>query len=195
MYKKLILSILCVFFVSSCSVYTLVDSNKVTEFRGLTLSVDTPWTRVGESYFGSHVAMVWTIDGGALNQLFTFSQVSDGETLFKKPGEELVMPVYKKDMLPNEISELLVSSLKNHYGGKLSIKTSDLRPQAFGNEKGFSFGIDFFNLDGLFIKGKVFSTIVNDQLYLMLFMAPDLYYYEKNIANVESIVASAIIKP
>lgn len=188
--------IVCVFLVgllSACSVYTLVEPTKPVKLRGMTLTVDINWTQFPEYAMSSDVASLWSIDGVLLNQLHIFGEVSEGDSLYKISSEEVNMPVFKADMLPNEIAELVSASLKNIYGGAISVDTDQLRPQKFGQQSGFSFNVNFFNGDGLNITGKAFASKYEDKLYMILYLAPDIHYYDRNIDSVESIVSKLVI--
>ena len=191
MLKIFFLLTCCAFVLSACTtVYTPVDAKKspVTT-RGMMLSPNVNWSKLYKPAVNSNVADLWTIDGLMLNQLYIFGEVKEGDKLFNKINDEIVLPSYQVDMLPNEITELLVSSLNNQYGGDLTIDTANLRPNKFGSKPGFSFEVNFFNKDGLYIKGKAFSAVVDSKLYLLLYMAPDLHYYEKNINNINTMVS------
>jgi hypothetical protein len=191
MIKKLFVTT-CILFLSACtSVYTLVEANESPiTLRGMSFSSSIDWSQLNKRWVDSSVADMWTIDGVSLNQLYVFGQVNDGDALFNQNGKERVIPKYASDMLPNEISELLVSSFNHRHGGDLAIDISGLRPQPFGDKAGFSFEVSFFNKEGLFIKGKAFSAVYNKQLYMLFYLAPNLHYYSENIQEVESMMSS-----
>ena len=68
------------------------------------------------------------------------------------------LPKFKDKMLPNEITEMVATSLKNIYGGTIAVETSGLKPTTLGTERGFSFNINFFDTKGLYISGKATAT-------------------------------------
>jgi len=87
-------------------------------------------------------AQTWTQDGLALNRLVLIPAVADGETLLVDRRDSAALPTFRKGMLPNEIEELVESTLVKYFGeGNATVSTANLRPQAFGDQRGVMFDI------------------------------------------------------
>jgi hypothetical protein len=190
MFKRITLVLGIILVVSGCAQYTLVDSKAPVDVRGMTITTNINWTQLPPIAVASDKATYWTLDGILLNQLMLFGEVAEGDKLFKSSNKEISMPSYRTDMLPNEIQELITSSLKNISGGTIDITSKNLRPQKFGDLPGFAFDIEFYNKPGLLNRGKVVASTSNDQLYIIAYVAPDLHYYENYIDKVDYIVSS-----
>ena len=97
-------------------------------------------------------------------------------------------------MLPNEIEELVESSIVKLYGeGQSAVSTSGLRPQGFGQDGGFMFDITAAVTESPDYRGLVGAFIVDDTLYLILFLAADPHYYDKHLASADAIIRSATL--
>src|SRR5690606_3630152 len=104
--------------------YSLVAPGAVSA-QGLTAEPPKTWNKSPFSQ-GPRVALS-TRDGEVLNQLFVIGDLNEGESLFKSPSKEVAMPTFSADMLPNDLVDLTVTSLKLLYGGKLTVTASNLR--------------------------------------------------------------------
>lgn len=137
-------------------------------------------------------AQVWTQDGLLLDRLMIIPGVPDGETIFTSDQKGAALPVFRASMLPNEIEELTESSIVKLFGeGGVSVSTANLRPHRFGEHRGILFNLEVTVSDGPDYKGLAGSFIVEDTLYMMLFFGAEPYYYEKHLAEAESLITGA----
>jgi hypothetical protein len=183
-------------FLASCVTgYTLVATgvNSID-----TLQVDAgPGWNLAPTFAASASrknAQTWTQDGLLLNRLVFVPAVADGEALLNVKDGSAALPVFRKDMLPNEIEELAESTLLKTYGeGNAVLNTSNLRPHNFGQHRGFMFDVEAKVTESPDYRGVAGAFIVDDKLYFMYFLAAHPHYYAKHRDAAEAIIKSATL--
>jgi hypothetical protein len=170
--------------LAACGGASLVDAGKpVSIGDGIQVDPQMRWTKLS-----AQSGILWTVDGMGLNELRFFLEVKPDRPLMRVPGATAKeLPQYKKDMLPDDILDLTVSTLSK--GGYEQVRGSNLRPVSFGSGKGFRFDLDFVS-DSLTMKGVAIARQHADHLDLILFVAPTEYYFGRDTATVEKIFAS-----
>ncbi len=139
-------------------------------------------------------AQTWTRDGMLLDRLVLIPSVGDGETLLVDRSETAALPAFRKDMLPNEIEELVESTLVKYFGeGNAAVNTANLRPQTYGDQKGLMFDIDAKLTESPDYKGVVGAFVTDERLYTMWYIAADPYYYGKHRDAAEATIKSAVL--
>jgi hypothetical protein len=133
---------------------------------------------------------VWTIDGFGLNELHFLLAKKPGDRLFDVRGEAKAdFPAVKAGMLPNDAMELVVNSLTRL--GNNQVRSSNLAPAAFGQPNvGFKFDLSYVNADGLEMRGMALGAQRNDTVDMLLFIAPNEYYFDKLRETVERLFQS-----
>jgi hypothetical protein len=96
--------------------------------------------------------------------------------------------VYRDTMLPDDVAELLCANLSRLEFQR--IETANLRPVPFGAAAGFRFDLAFSTKDGLLMKGTAIAAQRGGKLDLILFIAPDEYYYGHYSEVVDRIFSS-----
>ena len=157
---------------------------KTGQAWNLALPAATPSARKGSK--------VWTQDGILLDRIMIIPAVPDGESLFVTTSKDQALPVFKADMLPNEIEELTESSLvKLFKEGEVVVQTSNLRPHRFGEHNGLLFDMNVAVSDGPNYRGITGAVIEDKKLYLIFFLGAEPYYYEKHIDEALVIIKGA----
>lgn len=123
---------------------------------------------------------LWTRDGLLLDYLLLVPGVDDGEAVFHSRSDSLVFPLFSKDMLPNEIVELTESSLVKLNGDSVVVTSSGLRPYRLGEQRAVMFDLELTSADEPRRFGRAVAFVKNEQLYLMLYVATELYYFDKH---------------
>ena len=169
--------------LSGCvSLYEILPPGRTEIGKTYTVDSQIEWSRI------SHESVdIWTVDGPWLETVQFFKNVGSGDTLFQPIGEEQ-LPVFDSDMRSSAVVEFVVDSWAVR--GANDIKTFDLRPAMFGTAVAFRFDLQFFNQDGLLIKGMVLGAIINNELQLIIYTAPATHYFEKYRATVENVFNS-----
>lgn len=150
---------------------------------GVTVTPQIEW---GQANMSGFQGTLWTVDGAGLDALLFFVAA---------PGQPLIATkdkadshVYQASMLPEDIAELTAANLEKL--GFQHVKTSHLRPAAFGAAKGFRFDLSFMGTTGLEMQGMALGAQRNGHLDLILFTAPDEYYFGHYAPTVDRIFNS-----
>jgi hypothetical protein len=161
------------------------DGFKVTTAQSWNLAPTgvTPSVREG--------TRVWTQDGILLDRVMIIPAVPDGESIFVSKSDKTI-PIFRSDMLPNEVEELTESSIvKLFTEGEVAVETSNLRPHRFGENNGFLFDMNVSVSDGPNYLGVAGALIVDKKLYLIFFLGAEPYYYEKHIDEALVVIKGA----
>ena len=180
--------------VSGCVTgYTLVETGPTT-IGPLAVNA-TPGYNLAPEVYGSgrrKGTQAWTQDGLLLDRLVFIPGVPDGETIVMPLTKDAALPVFRKDMLPNEIEELVESTIVKDFGeGNAAVTTSNLRPHRFGEHAGFLFDISAIVTESPRYDGVVGAFVADEQLYLMWYFGAQPYYHDKHRADAEAIIKGA----
>lgn len=171
-----------------CATWTLV--NERVEVAGV-YSVD-PIIAWSASSNGPHA--VWTIDGTQLQQVVFFNEIGDGEPLIGSVGlfaseqDKEELHLFHANMDPFEIEEFFAHSWRS--AGWENVETEKLRPADFGPFDGYRFDLRCKNEAGLDYRGLVAGTVVEQELYLVVFLAAAIHSYDEHLEAVEAMLAS-----
>jgi len=186
--KKLAL-LACLSLMSACTPYTLVKSEQ-TDINGLSVVPAGSWSELS-SLVSVEDIPTWTADGTLLNSIMFFGSIADGQKLIEG-SDQTNFPQFRKDMLPNEVVEIVESTVTQLYSATILDKGT-LKPYKVNNEPGFQFSFKFAGQDevprGLLATG----VIKNDMLYIVLYQAANLHFYDKDLANVQRMMAGMSI--
>ncbi len=173
-----------VLLLSACNQYTLVQPGFV-EVRQIAVSPTNPWNAAPSvDSIGGYPT--WTTDGIMLNSITFFPAIKNGQPLFKSRRDD-PYPVFTTDLLPNEIVEIVESSIAKELDATISGR-GGLKPLLIDGNPGFQSSFEFIAGD---VPRRAFlaGAVKEDALYLMLYQATDLYYYEKYLEDVTSMAA------
>ncbi len=182
--------------LSGCETYSLVQpgSNQV---GAVTVTPQKSWNSASAMLTPSarRDSKTWTQDGLLLDRLMIIPDVPDGEAIFKSRDKSAALPVFRADMLPNEIEELVESSMAKMYGeGNAVLSTENLRPQKFGQHQGFMFEIDAAVSDSPDYRGIVGAIVIADRLNLVAFIAALPHYFDKHREAVERLIKTTVVR-
>ena len=172
--------------------YRLVQPG-VQAIGALRITADTGWNLAPAMSTPSSrsSSQTWTRDGLLLDRLMIIPSVGDGESLFVSRDKSAALPVFRADMLPNEIQELVESSIVKLYGeGNAAVGTSSLRPQGFGKHGGFMFDIEASVTESPDYRGIAGGFIDDNKLFMALFLAAEPAYYDKHAADAATVIRS-----
>jgi len=187
--KLAIPALLAVTLLSGCAGVDAVSAGKPADLGdGVSVVPTTVWARV----HGGALDPLLTIDGIGLGEVRYFTGVKPGDPLFKVAGvPNAEIGGYKPDMLPNDVMELLVANLSK--AGAQDVQTAALKPAKFGSRDGFAFNLSFVSKDGLNMRGEALATQRNGKLDMLLYTAPDEYYFAHRQADVEQLFATILV--
>jgi hypothetical protein len=177
--------------------YSLVPAEPVT-VGSMTVTPAPGWNRAPGAIttFARPGSQVWTQDGPLLDRLLLIPDIAEGETLFKAPGKDVALPVFKAGMLPNELVQFTESSLVKLLGeGSSVIRTENVRPAKLGDQRAILFDVVGTPADGPLYRGMAASIVRDQKLNMIIFLAAEPYYYDKHKASVEGIFSSVRFQP
>ncbi len=186
---------LTVIFAGCVTGYTLVQPGPIT-VQDLQVNAGTGWNQAPNqlSPVARKGSQLWTQDGLLLDRIVIIPAVPDGETLVVSRSAAAALPVFRKDMLPNEIEELVESTLTKYFGeGEATVSTANLRPQTFGDNRGVMFDISAQVTDSPDYKGMIGAFIAEEKLYSVWYIAAEPHYYGKHSARAEAVIKSAAL--
>ena len=137
---------------------------------------------------------IWTRDGVNLNELYFVTGLPAGMTLYKNTQKkERPLPVLSKTLDLTEIPEFYESSTRLVLGTSVFEMTS-VEPAKMGVHDAVKFEFTYA-VEGspLKRKGLAVGTMVKGQLYLISFLAPETHFFDRDRAEVETIMASVVI--
>ena len=175
------------FLLSGCAAYTAIDGAKpVTVGNNVYVTPQIAWAKATNP---GVAGTQWTADGTVLDNLMFFTGITPGQPLVSVVGvDKKEVLKYRAGMVPDDVMELLASNIEKL--GYRQIATSNLRPAPFGSADGFRFDLACTTTEGLKVKGKSIAAQRGGKLDLVLFLAPDEYYFGHYSDKIESLFAS-----
>jgi len=171
-----------------CTSYATVEPLRTTIDDAFIVEPQVTWTRI-QRLGPSDPNQIWTIDGVRLNALLFYPGIADNEPLVRQKDSQEKAPVFRKDLSSEEIMELFEATLTRSTQSTLT-ETHNLRPVRFGGVPGFRFEMTFTMKDEVPRKATIAGAVRDDRLYLIVYQAPRLYYFDKYAGIVEDIIAS-----
>ncbi len=137
---------------------------------------------------------VWTLDGVSLNELYFVSRLQDGKTIFTDANrKERPLPTFSASMLLTDIPDFYESS------SRLALNTSvfeitGIEASSLAGHNAVRFTFEYA-VEGspLRRKGLAVASIFDEELHLISFTAPELFYFDRDLPKVERIIASATL--
>ena len=136
----------------------------------------------------------WTRDGVNLNELYLVAGLPADKTLYRDVNKkERPLPALSSSMDLTEIPEFYESSTRIVLNTSVFEITS-VEPAQMGGNDAVKFEFQY-SVEGspLERKGMAMGTMVDGKLYLISFLAPSTYFFDRDRAEVEAIMASVQI--
>jgi len=158
----------------------------------LTILPDREWNKMGAR--PGRNSETWTLDGDGLNDVTFYGGIESDRTLFREVSKRTKpLPRFTATMLLTDIPALLENSYRIALATPL-MTIESVAPCTFVGAKGVTFTYSFTRPDEeVRRKGEGYAAIIAGKLYMATFEAPDIYYYNRDIAGFRSLVASARI--
>jgi hypothetical protein len=178
--------LLIVVLLSACTTISGISADAPVQVGQIMVEPQVQWARVK---LPRQRGEVWTIDGLGLQELRFYMGVESDEPIMNAPdGSSEEMPVYKAEMLPDEIAELFSVTLTRT--GWQQVETSSLAPAPFGNSQGFRFTYSMTSASGLLMRGVALAAKRGEELDLICFFAASEYYFDRFSPIAERVLAS-----
>ena len=192
---RIVIIAMVVLQLAGCVAYSKVSSSGVPiNIGGLLVTTSQSWNQAPKNFtpIARPESVTWTQDGLLLDRIILIPAVPNGEPIFKTASKQATLPVFRSDMLPNEIQDLMESSLTKLFSeGEVSVETVNLRPHKFGKRRGILFDLDIRLTDGPDYGGVVGSFVAGEQLYALIYLGAKPYYYEKHLEEGMAVIQNA----
>lgn len=178
---------------SGISDYTYVAVKRVNVgSRTMSVEAPRPWNRLrGQLFRDVREVEDWTLNGPILDGISFVTGLKGGRYLvYQRKSDEQQVPKFRSDMTPPEIAAML-ESLYRVRGGAVEFRTLGLQPRQFMGYPGFQLDYEHLDTDELWRKGRVVGAVIDTRLYLILYDAARMHYYDNGIGDFEALVASA----
>jgi hypothetical protein len=181
---------------SGISSYRYVPVKRISVGSGaMSVVSPRPWNRSRGSFFRDvREVEDWTLNGPYLDGMSFVTGLKSGRYLiYQNKHDDQQVPKFRSDMTAPEIASML-ESLFRVRGGTVEFKTLALQPRQFLGYDGFQFDYEHLDNDELWRKGRVVGAVIGDRLYLILYDAARMHYYEAALPDFEAVVASAQLR-
>ncbi len=172
--------------------WTAMSAQKKADVvRGrLRVTPENEWNR--SSLRPSDQGETWTRDGISLNELTFYAGIKPGETIFRQGYEiEKKLPKFKAEMLPTDLVDMFETSNRMLLQSSV-FKVELTEPTKLGTHKAVRFRYTYAVQDeDMPRKGEAVAAIIDGELFLMNFVAPSLYFFDRDIAEVRKMVEKA----
>ena len=184
--RGLIVAALTLLLAACASGGPLVTPGRTTAGGNLSIEAGMEWTRMGGMR-----EQLWTIDGPQLNSLHLIANVREREFIFLGERQTTRRPdgaFYHRGMRADELRDLIVDGMRA--AGAVNVVASNLRPVDFGGREGLRFEMAMDNASGLKYRAMVAAFEHEKGLALALYYAPAEYYYPRDEAKVDAMLAT-----
>ncbi|OLF71391.1 hypothetical protein AWH62_12650 [Maricaulis sp. W15] len=185
--KRLLICGLVAASLSACAVVPVAAPAGPFETEGdFSVMLQNDWSRWPSQINPATNGEFLTQDGVLLNRVHLVS-IPDSEGLVRA-RRNVEMPLYTAGSSEFEIVEFITSSLEMI--GYSDVEADLIRPAEFDGVDGLRFGLTGIWQNGMRVKGEAATIAHDDRLDLVLFMAPELHYYDAVAPEVEAIMNS-----
>ena len=168
--------------LNACAQITLVEPKRQKIGGAFSVEPQIAWNRIPADKIE-----VWTVDGVGLQAVRFFKGIKDQETLFKSE-EDAKLPVFRADMTPSDVMELVVDTLSR--SGASQVEARGLRPADLGDAPGFRFEFAFLDADGLEGDGLASGAVIDNRLFMILYTGSRIHYFPKHKDHVDKLLQS-----
>ncbi|MGE4059422.1 MAG: hypothetical protein AB7E69_11205, partial [Sphingomonadales bacterium] len=156
--------------------------------KQMTVTAETSWNQPP----GGMGTTIWTSNGLSLDSVTFYDGIENGKPLYKTPKKQ-EYPVFRSDMLPNEVMETFESTMTKITNSNIH-STFGLRPVTFGGVPGFQFEYTFTGQDSVPRKGIVGGAIRDGKLYMIVYEGAATHYYGLHEAEAQRMIAGVRLK-
>jgi len=178
--------------VAACEPYKVVEAGSQPIGDGMSVTKTKPWVQILQPHAPDGPDQVWTMDGMTLNSLLIYGGLADGKVLVKSRGGDTAQPpAFSSSMQGLEIAELVGTTISRGFAGGVSVETVSLTPANFMGAPGFAAEFSFAATSGLEMRCFAEGANIGGKLYMLLYVAPRVHYFAKDLDEVRAIAASA----
>lgn len=155
----------------------------------LTVTPARDWNKLSIS--AGKKTETWTLDGEELNDVTFFAGIEPGKPLVREVNKKRKpLPKFTKETLLVEVPELVEGT----YRAAKDIATFTVtgsKPDDFLGRDGVRFAFEYIDNDALPRRGEARAALIDGLLYMAIFTAPRLNYYDRTLADFNALTDSA----
>jgi hypothetical protein len=173
--------------------YSLVEAKEQKVGDGkMVVTPPRPWNRAPRSiFFDLSEVEDWTQNGLYLDGISLVTDLKDKKALIRQNRrDDRQVPVFRSDMTPPEIAAM-IESLYRIRGGAVDFKTTSLIPRQFLGYPGFQHDYEHLDGDEVRRRGRVVGAVIGGRLFMIMFDAARMHYFDVGVVDFEAIVRSA----
>lgn len=176
---------------TSANAHKLIEPGLREGVAGGVFSVSVPTTMNRLQQKEGKFQEIWTVDGDGLNKIIFFGGVPDGEALLRQRDKKNnPLPRFNSKMLLAEIPAYLETSYRSYYGSP-KVNIGEMSPVQFLNQKGIRFDYKYMSVEDEVVRsGMGYATVKEQKLYMIIFEAPEIFFYGRDIGVFEKIASS-----
>jgi hypothetical protein len=174
--------------------YSLIRARSVAVGDG-SMAVTPPreWNRVSSTWAIDDIRAVedWTLNGPYLDSMSFVTGLKGGRYIIRQSKRDAQqVPKFRSDMTAPEITAMLESFFRVK-AGTVDFRTTSLKPRTLMGYPGFQWDYDHLDQDEVWRRGRAVGAVIGGRLYLILFDATRMHYFDNAIADFETVANSA----
>ena len=174
--------------------YSLIRARNTSVGDG-SMAVTPPreWNRVSTTWAIDDIRAVedWTLNGPYLDSMSFVTGLKGGRYIIRQSRRDAQqVPKFRSDMTAPEITSMLESFYRVR-AGTIDLRTTSLKPRLLMGYPGFQWDYDHLDADEVWRRGRVVGAVIDGRLYLILFDATRMHYFDNAVGDFEAVANSA----
>jgi len=178
MKKTIIISLGFILLLGGCATWVAVGGKHSQSSQNFEVELPEGWRKLNTA----RDKVLITRDGLALQQIQVLRRPVDTELPFTKKR-------FTKDMLPQEISEVIMDNIRSNPNISNQQSISDT-PAQIGGHPGLKLVFTYQTKGGLTKKGIIYFFMIDNWCYEILYEAPERHYFDKDLASFNQVKES-----
>lgn len=172
--------------------YGLVEPQPRTVVHGaMAVTPTLRWNRAPRGAADIEKEEDWTLNGPLLDSLtFIAGLENDKRIVRQRSKADRKVPNFRADMAPQDVAAMIETFYRVRAGAS-EFAMNRLAPRSFAGQPGFQLDYDYLGGDEVRRRGRAVGAIVAGRLYLALFDAARMHYFDAGLPEFERIVESA----
>lgn len=173
--------------MAACASSSIIQPGPVSLGQGHVIETQGPWSDItsSQSRF-TRTVQVLTRDGPRLNQLILVRGLPAGKSPLRPQDRGQPVPTFRQDLTGREQVELVGETLSDL--GYRRVEVAHLRSASFGAARAIRFDLTARTEEGLDMSGLAQVARVGDELYLVIFLAPNEHYFPALKGEIEAMM-------
>jgi hypothetical protein len=184
---KRVLGIVAVMVLQACTTMRKVEVGEQAAGDDFKFTSNAGWNKLSVS-FGP--AQQWTREGLSLDQLLIYSGTPNGEPVHPvQPGSKLKPVLFNANMQPDQLVDMF-KSIYARDGSDVKLTKTDTADWVGRKAVKFEFS-KTRKVDNVKLLGVGYAVVEGGKLYSMVYAAPRLAFFPRELQGVEQMITSA----